>query len=348
MSQKLQELRQRLSTLDEEIAIAQAQLNTIRDNVEYKRQEKVLNTLYNQYNDINSKIQQLELQSSEFETAQICQVQAGGWQIERRRGSAQQFIEALGDGTGLEMVFVPGGQFMMGSSDDEPEHEDDEKPQHEVEMCPFYMGKYPVTQAQWRAVAAMPQVERALEPDPSSFKGANRPVERVSWDDAVEFCRRLSQYSGRDYRLPSEAEWEYACRAGTTTPFYFGDTLSSDLANYDASRTYAEGLTGENREKTTDVGSFPANGFGLYDMHGNVWEWCADDWHSNYNGAPNDGSPWFDENRTETDRVLRGGSWDLYPRNCRSAIRNWFTPDLTGFNSGYGLRVACAVSRTLS
>ncbi|USR92720.1 formylglycine-generating enzyme family protein [Phormidium yuhuli AB48] len=282
------------------------------------------------------------LESFEFETAQISRGAAGGWDIERRRGSAQQFVEKLGDGTGLAMVFVPGGKFMMGSPDDEPGNNDDEKPQHEVEVSPFYLGKYPVTQAQWRAVAALPQVERALKPEPSHFKGANRPVERVSWHDAVEFCRRLSRHSGRDYRLPSEAEWEYACRAGTTTPFYFGDALSSELANYNGNATYGEGPEGEYREETKDVGSFPANGFGFYDMHGNVWEWCADDWHDNYDGAPNDGSAWVDENPTKIKRVLRGGAWYVNPKNCRSAIRVDFSPvsaiDVIGF------RVVCAAS----
>ena len=282
------------------------------------------------------------LESFEFETAQIRQVEAGGWDIERRHGSAQQFVEELGDGTGLDMVFVPGGKFEMGSPDDEPENEDNEKPQHEVEVSPFYLGKYPVTQAQWRAVAALPQVERALKPESSHFKGANRPVESISWDDAVEFCRRLSRHSGRDYRLPSEAEWEYACRAGTTTPFYFGDTLSSELANYDGRETYGEGPEGEYRKQTTDVDSFPANGFGLYDMHGNVWEWCADDWHSNYKGAPNDGTAWVDENRTKTRRVLRGGSWFINPWVCRSAVRNYVTP--VNANVINGFRVACAAS----
>ncbi|MCC5897353.1 MAG: formylglycine-generating enzyme family protein [Phormidium sp. BM_Day4_Bin.17] len=287
------------------------------------------------------------LESFEFETAQIRRGDAGdNWVIERSRGSAQQFVEVLGNDRVLEMVFVPGGKFMMGSPDDEPENRRSEKPQHEVEVSPFYLGKYPVTQAQWRVVAALPQVERALSPDPSRFKGANRPVERVSWDDAVEFCRRLSQQSGRDYRLPSEAEWEYACRAGTTTPFYFGDTLTTDLANYDGGRTYGDGPQGEDRGQTTDVGNFSANGFGLYDMHGNVWESCADDWHDNYKGAPNDGSAWVDENRTNNRKVLRGGSWLGNPGYCRSAIRFNGTP--VGALYYYGCRVACAASRTLS
>ena len=141
------------------------------------------------------------------------------------------------------------------------------------------MGKYPITQAQWRAVAALTQIERELKTAPSRFKGNNRPVEKITWYDAVEFCARLSQHTKRQYRLPSEAEWEYACREGTTTPFYFGETITSELANYNASYTYADEAKGRLRGQTNSVGQFPPNGYGLYDMHGNVWEWCADTWH---------------------------------------------------------------------
>jgi formylglycine-generating enzyme required for sulfatase activity len=150
------------------------------------------------------------------------------------------------------------------------------------------MGKFPVTQAQWRAVAALPKINTDLDPDPSYFNGANRPVEQVSWDEAMEFCRRLSKKTGRDYRLPSEAEWEYACRAGTNKPFHFGKRITSDLANYNGNSVYGNAPKGKYREETTPVGSLKvANAFGLYDMHGNVWEWCADGWHENYEGAPN-------------------------------------------------------------
>lgn len=236
----------------------------------------------------------------------------------------------------IELVKIPGGEFIMGSPESEL-YRSSHKTQHTVHVSSFLMGKYPVTQAQWKAVAALPQIERELDPDPSHFKGENRPVESVSWYDAAEFCRRLSAHTGRTYRLPSEAEWEYACRAGTTTPFYFGRTLTTDLANYDGTHTYGRGPKGEYREQTTEVGSFPANAFGLCDMHGNVWEWCEDRWHDSYEGAPTDGSAWLSDG--DEERVLRGGSWPDLSRSCRSASRGGLRPDNDGFDLGF--RVIC-------
>ncbi|NEQ23918.1 MAG: formylglycine-generating enzyme family protein [Microcoleus sp. SIO2G3] len=183
-----------------------------------------------------------------------------------------------------------------------------------------------------------------LKSDPSNFKGANRPVERVFWNDAVEFCARLSKATGREYRLPSEAEWEYACRAGTTTPFHFGETITTDLANYDGNYTYGSGSKGQYRKQTTNVGSFPPNAFGLHDMHGNVLEWCQDTWHENYNGVPTDGSAWVNENANQNIRTLRGGSWDFNPRVCRSASRDFDLPDFD--LSTIGFRVVCEFPRT--
>ncbi|MGL4501365.1 MAG: formylglycine-generating enzyme family protein, partial [Planktothrix sp.] len=148
-----------------------------------------------------------------------------------------------------------------------------------VNIPQFFLGKYAITQAQWKVVAGYETIERKLKPEPSHFKGDNRPVEQVNWDDAREFCNRLSVKTGRTYRLPTEVEWEYACRAGTETPFHFGETISDELANYNATEIYGRGIKGKFRQETTDVGSFPPNNFGLYDMHGNVWEWCEDDWH---------------------------------------------------------------------
>ena len=202
------------------------------------------------------------------------------------------------------------------------------------------MGRYPVTQAQWRAVVSLPKVARDLESEPSYFKGDNRPVESVSWLEATEFCDRLSKHTGRQYQLPSEAQWEYACRAGTQTPFYFGDTISTNVANYDGDYTYADGPSGEYRGETTPVEHFGiANGFGLSDMHGNVWEWCQDHWHDDYLDAPTDGSAWI-EGGNSARRVLRGGSWSSNPWSCRSASRNYIRPGFRDFFIGF--RVVCS------
>ena len=253
------------------------------------------------------------------------------------------------------MVAIPGGKFLMGTEDEEIErlvkkfYWDGfrrEKPQHSVTVEPFFMGRFPVTQAQWKAIANLPKVDRDLESDPSGFKGDNRPVEQVSWYDAVEFCKRLLRETGKEYRLPSEAEWEYACRAGTTTPFHFGETITSKLANYRGSETYASESKGEYRQQTTDVGKFPSNAFGLYDMHGNVWEWCADAWHDNYEGAPTDGSAWT-KGGNDNLSPLRGGSWGVLPTLCRSAYRlNTDIAWRVNFNGTVGFRVVCVGGRT--
>ncbi|GAL93239.1 SUMF1/EgtB/PvdO family nonheme iron enzyme [Microcystis aeruginosa] len=285
----------------------------------------------------------------------------------------------------IRMMYIPQGEFWMGTEDEEIERlvkkygwdgYRSERPQRLVKVPAFYMSQTPITQAQWRAIASRTdlKVKRDLDPDPSRFKdppkpplkrGASdsppfeggarggsptrwdRPVERVNWYDAVEFCARLSKLTVREYRLPSEAEWEYACRAGTKTPFHFGETITADLANYRATETYADEPTGEYRQQTTPVGQFPPNAFGLYDMHGNVWEWCADTWHDNYKDAPRNGSAWTkngDDNRSQ----IRGGSWFSIPYYCRSAFRRhndrrYFVID--GFDLGF--RVVCGAGRTL-
>jgi formylglycine-generating enzyme required for sulfatase activity len=267
----------------------------------------------------------IQTQPFDFETATLTPKSAGflgikkTYEINRSRGRAEFFRENLGNGVVLEMVAIPGGNFLMGSPESEPERVSWESPQHTVTIQPFFMGKFPVTQSQWKAVSDFPKVNIDLNPEPSNFKGANRPVEQVSWDDAIEFCARLSKKTEKTYRLPSEAEWEYACRAGTTTPFYFGETITTDLANYDGNYAYGSAPKGEYRKQTTDVGKFPANRFGLFDMHGNIWEWCQDEWHENYNGAPKNGSAWLIDNDNQ-NRLLRGGSWSRSPRYCRSAL----------------------------
>jgi formylglycine-generating enzyme required for sulfatase activity len=246
----------------------------------------------------------------------------------------QEYVDSI------EMIEIPGGSFAMGSPKGELGRFDCEGPQHSVTVQPFLMGKYPVTQAQWRAVAALPRVNRDLNPDPAKFKGDNRPVEQVGWNGAVEFCQRLSVHTGRKYRLPSEAEWEYACRAGTTTPFHFGETLTPELANYRGISTNDSVPKGEYRQQTTDVGSFPPNAFDLHDMHGNVGEWCLDHWHKNYQGAPTDGNAWGNEDdRPRTARTVRGGSWVDPWTSCRSAYRNANSPDYR--YDVIGFRVVC-------
>jgi formylglycine-generating enzyme required for sulfatase activity len=268
--------------------------------------------------------------------------------IKRSQKQAWEFTEDLGNGIQLEMVAIPEGGFLMGSPETEEGHRDSESPQHQVTLKPFFMGKYPIIQAQWQVVAALPQVNRELDPDPSYFKGANRPVETVSWYDAVEFCDRLSQKTGKEYCLPSEAQWEYACRAGTETPFHFGETITTDLGNYNGNYVYGSGVKGKSPKGTTPVGSFGvANNFGLYDMHSNVWEWCADHWHENYEGAPTDGSSWeeLDENDNRS-RLLRGGCWFGLPVYCRSAYRNLYDPGEWPLNL-IGFRVICGAAWTL-
>ncbi|BAZ39979.1 hypothetical protein NIES4101_59370 [Calothrix sp. NIES-4101] len=240
---------------------------------------------------------------------------------------AEIFKENLGNGVNLEMVLIPGGTFLMGSPDNEQGHSSYERPQHRVTIQPFYIGKFTVTQAQYEVI---------MGHNPSYFKGANRPVDSVSWDDAVEFCQKISWKTARNYRLPSEAEWEYACRADTTKAFCFGETITSELANYDGNYTYGSAPKGIYRKETTEVGKFPPNAFGLYDMHGNVWEWCQDVWHDNYHGAPTDGRAWENGNDNQL-KLLRGGSWVNFPENCRSANRTFNTHFLRNYFDGFRL-----------
>jgi formylglycine-generating enzyme required for sulfatase activity len=269
---------------------------------------------------------------------EIVVVNDQGREIGRQPGKAHHKIQNLGGGVILEMVYIAGGTFQMGSADNEGDS--DERPRHQVTVKPFFMGKYPITQEQWQAV---------MGNNPSRFQGAKRPVEKVSWYDAVEFCSRLSQKTGNTYRLPSEAEWEYACRGCTcedacATPFYFGETITPDLVNYNGNNPYGSVPKGLYRQETTPVGSFPPNAFGLYDMHGNVWEWCSDAWHYSYQGAPSDGSSW--ETGGNDSRVLRGGSWVGSVVLCRCAFRNGSS---AGFRYGYfGFRVAVAFAISAS
>jgi formylglycine-generating enzyme required for sulfatase activity len=255
-----------------------------------------------------------------------------------RQGRA--YAEDLGNGIAIEMVAIPGGTFLMGNSGGEYP---DEVPQHEVVLQPFYLSRYEVTQAQWRAVAAtLPRVSRPLNPDPSAFKGDELPVEQVSWEDAMEFCERLSRKTRHIYHLPSEAEWEYAARGGSVTAFAFGDSLSPTLASYDATVPYGSGPAGPAPTQTSPVGSFGvANAFGLADMHGNVSEWCLGEYHPTYDGAPGDGRPWMTGG--DTDRhVVRGGSWDDLAVDCRSANRYAYPRE--GRQRTVGFRLAMSLA----
>jgi len=222
----------------------------------------------------------------------------------------------------MKFSLIPPGQFTMGSPKDEEWHRDDEV-QHRVTLTnAFYMETTEVTQGQFKAMTGE---------NPSFFSGDDLPVETVTWEQAAEFCRKLSEREGRRYRLPTEAEWEYACRAGTTTPFHTGRTVTPGQANYDGNRTYAGGPKGVFRETTTTAGSLAVNAWGIYDMHGNVWEWCSD-WYSEYTaGDIRDptGPPQGDR------RVFRGGCWINFPAVCRSANRAKVVPVSWNFHLGF-------------
>jgi uncharacterized protein (TIGR02996 family) len=229
----------------------------------------------------------------------------------------------LGKGVEMTFSFIPPGSFLMGSPHDEEQRMPNEI-QHRVTLTQgFYLGIHPVTQAQWQAV---------MGSNPSYFQGNNLPVESVSWEGCQAFCRKLGERDGQRYRLPSEAQWEYACRAGTTTPFHFGATISTDQANYDGYFTYGQGKKGAYRQKTTPVGSFPANAWGLFDLHGNVWEWCQDA-YGEY-GYKDTKDPLNDKGDSG---ALRGGSWLVNPYGCRAAYRRRLAPEDRSRN--YGCRV---------
>lgn len=262
-----------------------------------------------------------ELAPIQFE---LIRVDAAGQVVARQPRTAQGFTQRLPAAVALEMIEVPAGRFSMGST--RAEGGDDERPQHPVAIGRFYMARALVTQAQWQAVMGRRPAAR--------FRGDDLPVENVSWVEAQAFCERLSRHAGRAYGLPSEAQWEYACRAGTRTPFAYGDTLAGDLANYCAEHTYRAERPGPYRHMTTPAGAFPPNPFGFYDLHGNLWEWCADAWHDDYTAAPGGDTPW--QARGDQDgRVVRGGSWHDVPAACRSAARTRYEAgqgdDFVGF-----------------
>lgn len=320
-------------------------------NAFVKPVQETKNTLQNKRYDLNAKPEKEfitrpkfkpSLRKYRFEYAEVVQPSKLFGLVRKpiinsHRKEAKYFVEDLGGGVELEMIAIPDGNFFMGSSE-EKNASSSEFPQHLVYINSFFMGKYPITQKQWKAVACLPQINRPLVVDCSKLKGDSYPVEQVCWDDAVEFCDRLSQNTNRDYRLPSEAEWEYACRAGTTTLFHFGDIITPELANY----RYCENTKSSKgifHNQTTPVDNFKfANVFGLYNMHGLVWEWCMDHWHDSYKKACNDGKAWVND-RDNQLRVIRGGSWADPLENCRSASRKKARINEQG--SYLGFRVVC-------
>ena len=292
------------------------------------------------------------LKQLKFETVTV---NSSGKIIETKAHQNSYYEEPLGKTISpIIMMAIPEGEFMMGSPEDEPGRYDDESPQHQVKVAPFWLAQTPVTNAQWNFIVNLPQEQRKLNPTNNNQED-NYPVTDINWFEAMEFCARLSRYTGRNYRLPSEAEWEYACRARTKTPFHFGATITSELANYKTSKVYADEPKSENKIRSVravSVKSFFPNPFGLYDMHGLVFEWCADTWHDNYHNAPSDSQIWddnvvnFEKTSTVTEennlsRILRGGSFSTIPAHCRSANRYKVNPDRK--DRDFGFRIACYV-----
>jgi formylglycine-generating enzyme required for sulfatase activity len=242
----------------------------------------------------------------EFETLTL---DAKGNIIAQSRHTAEHVTEVLSSGVNLHMLVIPSGSFQMGSPHTYGNL--DEHPQHFVTIKSFMMSQFLITQGQWKAIIGKLPACR--------FKGDHLPVERVSWNDAQKYCERLSKKIGRSYQLPSETQWEYACRAGTITPFSFGETITVKVCNFNGEHTFRDEPRGIYFHSTNVGGAFPPNAFGLYDMHGNLWEWCADNWLDDYTSSPRDGDSY--QNKNSRYRVLRGGSWHEPANLCRSAAR---------------------------
>jgi formylglycine-generating enzyme required for sulfatase activity len=282
---------------------------------------------------LNGKLASKVIQTHEIFEFETVSINRSGRIITRAKKHAFYYTENLGNDVTLDMIYIPSGSFMMGSNECESE-----QPIHQVTLKSFYMAKYPTTQAQYKMV---------MGNNPSRYTGNFRhPVEKVSCEKAVEFCQRLSHLTSRNYTLPSESQWEYACRAGTATPFYSGETITTDLANYDGNKTYGDESKGVDLRKTTPVGKYPANPWGLYDMSGNVWELCVDLSHHDYVGAPVDGSAWTEiDNNEIKSQIFRGGAWDSTAWGCRSSARYAVTLGRQCYvNDGFRVVLASQVS----
>jgi len=250
----------------------------------------------------------------------------------------RSYFETLGNvqgkPIGLEMVYIPAGKFQIGSPISEAERSEAENPRHIVNISSFFMSRFPITQRQWKVL---------MDNNPAIFIGnGDRPVETVSWDDVQAFCQKLVEQTGKPYRLPSESEWEYACRAGTLTAFGFGETIAANLANYNGAVPYKYAPQGISNFSTTEVGTYPANAFGLHDLHGNVWEWCADTWHDDYDLLPKDGTAWT-QGGDRSCRVVRGGSWRDPAHCCRSAKRSKNAMNQGDRSTGFRIAVTLAL-----
>ena len=344
---RFQSVEEVLKTLQGEIIEPIAKMISSPSSHKFRRPELSSQTAINSSLEKNSQrrnkhAHKLELKLAEFEFITIdsnpCLVigRKSSLPTRQHQGKAKYITIDLGKGLTIDLMGIPGGNFLMGSPEDEPERGSEESPQHSVSVRPFLMSKYPVTQTQWQAV---------MKNNPSRFVDSNlgnskKPVEKVSWFDCCLFCQNLSELIGRKFRLPTEAEWEYACRGETTTPFHFGSTTTTELSNYNGEYVYGSGLVGEYRHETTDVDRFYPNKFGLYDLYGNVAEWCADTWHDNYDHAPQDGSAWMSDD-TNKLRVLRGGSWLHLPSCCRSSQRLKSAP--SSKSDAFGFRIVSSV-----
>lgn len=271
-----------------------------------------------------------EFHLDDFEGTSCCDFCAGlsSWAMGPRPGKRRTFA-------GMAMAWCPAGEYMMGSPQDERERNDDEGPQHRVTFgTGFWLGKYPVTRQQWREVMGANAREILGVCIPFLLADEDQlPVNGVSWNDCQEFIRRLNSRGEGMFRLPSEAEWEYACRAGTTTPFYCGNTLSPDDANVLGQRTCSHKWVGLFHRGIPPKGKCRCHTWNVYDMHGTLWEWCQDTYHDSYDGAPEDGAAW--ESPGSTCRLLRGGSWSEPPGNCRAAVRNFKPSDVRSDMIGF-------------
>ena len=302
-----------------------------------RRMEQTLREMDLRLREMDLKLREMGQESREL--SRRLQAVEGSGEAQRPLGAARRVGERFRDCDGTwcpELVVVPAGSFMMGSPEGEVGRGGDEGPVHEVRIRePVAVGVYEVTFVEWDACRRGGGCTR--NPGDSGWGRGDRPVINVSWEDAQEYVRWLSRETGERYRLLSESEWEYVARAGTTTPFHYGSTVSTEQANYDGRYTYGSGRQGRYLVRTVPAGSFPANAFGLHDVHGNVREWVEDCWHGDYNGAPTEGSAWTGGGDCSR-RVLRGGSWYDLPGSVRSAFRG---RNATGYRSDdVGFRVA--------